>query len=268
MTQEDELLAAAATRIHLYEAIARIDEQEVKVFGRGADEPAVVESCIMNVRIVQQYIQAISSAMLDHDMLDEEVIHRLRNPIEHEVDISNPDLCLSLNLFLACSHASEATYNSACTAIRRQFPDTDMLSHYLAKKAVETISSVVSVVDDMCINSCQAFTGPLAKNTTCLICGETHYQDTPGKQPKAHQQVCTIPLGPQIQALRRSKTGALSILSRDRKIHEILEHLNASQDPLYNDIFSGSDFLNFAECVQFRPNDTTITISLDGAQLY
>jgi hypothetical protein len=150
----------------------------------------------------------------------------------------------------------------------RRFPDTDMLSHYLAKKAVETISGVVSVVDDMCINSCQAFTGPLAKNTTCSECGEARHQDAPGKQPKPRQQVCTIPLGPQIQALRRSKTGALSMLFRDRKIREIMERLNASEDPLYDDIFSGSDFLNFAERVQLGPNDTTITFSLDGTQLY
>ena len=58
------------------------------------------------------------------------------------------------------------------------------------------------------------------------------------------------------------------MLFRDRKTREILECLNASEDPLYNDIFSGSDFLNFAECVQLGPNDTTITFSLDGAQLY
>jgi hypothetical protein len=118
MTREDELLGAAAAQIHLYEAIARIDRQGVEIFGRGAnEEPAVVESRIENVRIVQQYIQAISSATLDHDTLNEDVVHRLRNPIEHEVDISDPDLRLSLDLFLACSHASEATYNSACTAV-------------------------------------------------------------------------------------------------------------------------------------------------------
>jgi hypothetical protein len=266
MTQEDELLATATSQIHLYEAIVRIEEQEVEVFGRGADEePAVFESRIENVRIVQQYIQAISSATLEHDTLNREVIYRLRNPIKHEVDISDPDLRLSLDLFLACSHALEATYNSACTAIRRRFPDTDMLSHHLAKKAVETISSVVSVVDDMCINSCQAFTGPLANNTTCSECGEACYHESPGK---SRQQVCTIPLGPQIQALRRSKTGALSMHFRDRKTREILERLDAGKDPLYDDIFSGSDFLDFAERVQLGPNDTTLTFSLDGAQLY
>jgi hypothetical protein len=50
--QEDELLAGAAAQIHLYEAIASIEEQEVEIFGRGVDEePAVVESRIENIRI-------------------------------------------------------------------------------------------------------------------------------------------------------------------------------------------------------------------------
>jgi len=39
-------------------------------------------------------------------------------------------------------------------------------------------------------------------------------------------------------------------------------------DPVYDDIFSGSKFLDFAEQVQLGPNDTTVTLSLDGVQLY
>ncbi|KIJ91550.1 hypothetical protein K443DRAFT_34680, partial [Laccaria amethystina LaAM-08-1] len=35
------------------------------------------------------------------------------------------------------------------------------------KKLVADISSVVSVRDDMCINSCHAFTGPFAQLDAC-----------------------------------------------------------------------------------------------------
>ena len=70
MTQEDELLGATASQIHLYEAVARIDRQEVEIFGRGAnEEPAVVESRIENVRIVQQYIQAAMPTMAENCMV-------------------------------------------------------------------------------------------------------------------------------------------------------------------------------------------------------
>jgi len=283
-TEEEEievrLLAAMATR---FAAVVQVEEEDVEAFGN-ADENAleggadgdplvnehVVESHIENVRIVQQYIQEISSATFDNGNLDEDVVERLRNPLEGEVDLSDPDIRLSLDIFLSCSHASEATYISICDAIRRRFPDTQILSHHLAKKTLERLTGVVSVLDDMCVNSCHAFTGPLKDCITCSECGEARYHDAaPGQQPKARQQVCTIPLGPQIQALRRSKTGAIAMRYRDRKTQEILE--DNDQDPIYDDIFSGSTFLaflDFAERVQLGPHDTTVTFSLDGAQLY
>ena len=270
LEQEDELLAEMATRMHLQAAMALIDEDEVDVFGGSVDKaPLVAESQIDNVRIAQQYIHEISTATYDNGGLDEDVVERLRNPLEHEVDLSDPDVRLSLDIFLACAQSSEATYNSICDAIRQRFPNVEVLSHYLVKKALETLTGVVSVVDDMCINSCHAFTGPFANHTTCSECGEARYNDgMPGLRPKARQQVCTIPLGPQIQALRRSRNGAIAMHYRERKTQEILEHLDGDQDPIYDDIFSGSNFLDFAECVQIGPNDTTVTFSLDGAQLY
>ena len=133
--------------------IHQICEEDAEVFGGSADEdPSIVESRIENVRLAQQYIQRISSATLDDGTLDEDIIHRLRHPIEGEVDISDPDTHLSLDIFFACSHASEETYNSICNAIKWRFPSTDILSQYQTKKLIETISGVVSVVNDMCIN--------------------------------------------------------------------------------------------------------------------
>ena len=55
---------------------------------------------------------------------------------------------------------------------------------------------------------------------------------------------------------------------REHKTQEILERLDSGQVPIYDDIFSGTTFLNFADHVQLRPHDTTVTFSLDGAQLY
>ncbi|KAF8165806.1 hypothetical protein B0H34DRAFT_856073 [Crassisporium funariophilum] len=50
--------------------------------------------------MAQQFIQLISSATLDKDKLEPSTLHRLQNPKTEPVDISDPDMCLSLNLSL------------------------------------------------------------------------------------------------------------------------------------------------------------------------
>jgi hypothetical protein len=132
-------------------------------------------SRIENIAISQQLIHEIQSATLDKDKLDEDPLHRLQNPDTELVDISNPDIRLSLDLLMACSNASEATYNGVRKAIILRFPDINILSYYLAKKRVSEISGVESVFDDMCINSCMAFVGPWAGLQECPECSEPRY---------------------------------------------------------------------------------------------
>jgi len=76
---------------------------------------------------------------------------------------------------MSCINASEATYNSVRESIIQCFPDTEIHSHHLAKKLVSDISGVVSVADDMCINSCHAFTGPFTDLYAWSICFEPRY---------------------------------------------------------------------------------------------
>lgn len=103
------------------------------------------------------------------------------------------------------TNASEETYNACRNAILCRYPDSGVLSYYAVKKLVAEITGVVAVYDDMCINSCHAFTGPFAHLESCIICGEARYDATQlaatgRKAPR--QQFCTILLGPQLQALR------------------------------------------------------------------
>src|SRR5258708_20672644 len=105
-------------------------------------------------------------------------------------------------------------------AILRGFSGTDVLLYYLIKNLAAKATGVVSVLDDMCINSCQAFTGPLADRTTCSECGEKRYMEI-GKGLQSRQQASTIPLGPQIQALRRSQNNALAMRYQDQKPKDI-----------------------------------------------
>ena len=231
-------------------------------------------SRIEHVRTAQEFIAQISRATYRDCKLDESTIDRLKNPLEDLVDISNPNIRLSLDLFLSCENASEETYNSVRQSILTRFPDTDVLSYYLVKKCVADITGVYAISDDMCINSCHAFTGPLSDLNNCKICNEPRFEPKEfarsGKKiPR--KQACTIPLGPQIQALRRSMEGAEAMRYRDRKTTEVIEAFNAAQSSdelIFDDIFCSQDFQDLAENLSLTEDDTTVILSIDGAQLY
>src|SRR6266850_406546 len=94
------------------------------------------------------------------------------------------------------------------------YPSTNILSYYSVKKLVLEITGIIAVYSDMCINACHAFTGPFSQCNSCTICGESRYNmvqlaSTDKKVPC--QQFCTILLGPQLQALHRSHTGATNM---------------------------------------------------------
>jgi hypothetical protein len=86
-------------------------------------------SRIEYVRTAQEFIAEISRATYRNSKLDdsESTIDCLENPLEDLVDISDPDIRLSLDLFISCGNASEETYNSVRRSILTRFPNTDVL---------------------------------------------------------------------------------------------------------------------------------------------
>jgi len=153
LDEDDDVLARdIAGQLQLRAMIAETNAQSIEVFTGCIEDTPVVKSHIENVRLTQQFIQEISTATLDNGKLDEDVVWRLRNPVEGSVDITNPDIRLSLDLFIGCKHTSEATYHAVWDAILQHFPDSNVLSYHLVKKLVAEYSGVVSVLDDMCIN--------------------------------------------------------------------------------------------------------------------
>lgn len=242
------------------------------------DTEPLIHSRIEHIRISQQFIEEISNATLDNGKLDKDALARLRNPDQGPVDISDPDTRLSLDLFMACDNASRKTFTDVRESVLRRFPDLadNLLTYDRVKRLVAKISGVVSVPDDMCINSCHAFTGPFAKRDTCYYCSEPRYNpivfEKTGKQVP-RKEACTIPLGLQVQALRRSEKGSLASLYREVKMREVLEIRKAIEDGedieiIYDDIFCGEDILDLAEALQLTGDDTTVIFSFDGAQLY
>lgn len=255
-----------------------LDQPEQPSLSR-ADEDAdelPATSRIDSIKVAQDFIKEVQAATLDNGNLDEDLIHRLRNPHEQPADISDPNVRLSLDLFLAVTNASEETYKACHDAILRWYPDSDVLSYYAVKKLVAEISGVAAVYDDMCVNSCHAFTGPFSQLQSCSVCGEARYDPSElaltGRKV-SRQQFGTILLGPQLQALRRSHVGALKMSYLDQKMREVEEMLDNLQtengtDIIYDDILCGSEMQDLAERINITAHDTVISSSLDGAQLY
>jgi len=239
------------------------------------DTPANM-SRMENIKTTQEFIKDISAATFENGCLDDDVIHHLHKPSTGLIAISDPDIRLSVDLFLAVTNASEETYHACRNAILLHYPDSGILSYHAVKKLVAETMGVIAIYDNMCINSCHTFTGPFAQLRSCSICGEAQYNVTEaalsGKNV-ACQQFCTILLGPQLQALRRSQLGARDMHYLDQKMKQVAEMLDNLQaedvgDIIYDDIFSGSEIQDLAECIKITGNDTIVSLSLDRAQLY
>ena len=275
--QDAALQAELSTRARAFQALDQL-RSDLDTLETGSDEELgdTNLSRIENVKLTQEFIEDISTATFENGCLDDDIIHRLRNPCDEVTSISDPDIRLSLDLFLAVTNASEETYHACRSAILRHYPDSGVLPYHAVKGLVAETTGVVAIYDDMCINSCHAFTGPFAQLQSCSLCGEARYDVTQaaltGKNI-ARQQFCTIPLGPQLQALRRSHLGAIDMRYLDQKMKQVAEMLDNLQaedggDIIYDDIFSGSEIQDLAERIKITGDDTIVSLSLDGAQLY
>jgi hypothetical protein len=213
----------------------------------------------------------ISKAQLANDKLDNSIIERLeKSPIEGEVDISDPDTRLSIDLYFATSNASEKVYDSVRRAVMHRFPETHVESYHQVKKLVSSLTGIVEVREDMCINSCHAFTGPFEGEDVCTICGESRWDPIRlEKQGKRIPRLTfpTFPLGPILQALWRSKESAAAMLYRHQKTIATLDE-SVDSDLVYDDIFSGSQYAELIDEIDLSKNDVFVSFSIDGAQLY
>jgi len=228
-----------------------------------------------DIKLVMQYIQALESASLSDEMgLDSETIDRLQDAPQVPVDLTDPDLRLSLDLFLSVSNSSQETYISARKAILRRHPEDEILTYDQIKRRVTQLSRVVPLTFDMCISSCAAYTGPLSSFETCPKCGETRYDAAQraasgGKKLVPRQVFHTMPIGPQLQALWRNPDTAISMRYRDIRTQQILEELERSDGELhtYSDFLHGSDYLEAVAEGRIKSGDVVLMFSMDGAQL-
>ncbi|KAF6746888.1 hypothetical protein DFP72DRAFT_758559, partial [Ephemerocybe angulata] len=146
------------------------------------------------------FIAALKAASLEKSGLDQSVIDQLRQPIEAILDIDDPDdpdLRVSLEVYLATGNASEATYNKVKAAIEKRTPEVKLYTLDRLKRKIGKLTGLIPLVNDMCVNSCMAYTGPFSGAKECNYCSQDRYD----RAGKGRQQFYTIPIGPQIQAL-------------------------------------------------------------------
>ncbi|KAJ6522077.1 hypothetical protein DFH09DRAFT_1330720 [Mycena vulgaris] len=113
-------------------------------------------SLIEDINISLRFITALQAATLDssEERLDPELLDQIRNPATEILTVKDPDDRLSIDIFLAIGNASEASYTSVRAAILRRNPEYKILSYYKVKRLVSDLTGVVSLEQDMCINSC------------------------------------------------------------------------------------------------------------------
>ncbi|KAJ6611698.1 hypothetical protein B0H10DRAFT_1808959, partial [Mycena sp. CBHHK59/15] len=100
------------------------------------DSGTTPSSAIEDLQIALDFIEAIKNASLDNGDLDPETLARLRHPPEEILDLSDPALRYSLDLFLATTHASKKAYTDSRTAYLRRHPDNEVLSLTEIKRKV------------------------------------------------------------------------------------------------------------------------------------
>lgn len=185
------------------------------------------------------------------------------------MDVQDPSLRLGIDIFLAVSNSSEETYTKVRTAILRRYPDDDIPTLDQIKTHITEITGIVPLVDAMCINSCVAFTGPFKDLTSCPECGELR-DDPITKRPR--QECHTMPIAPQLQALRAGTAGAEALRYRLARTTKVMEELNqkgeGSIPDFFEDLFDGSNYIDAIHNGLIGPDDIVLMFSIDGAQLY
>jgi len=175
-------------------------------------------------------------------------------------------------MYLILTNVSQETYRQLVEAFIRCHPEAKdkLLSYDQIRRRVKNLTGIIPIYDDMCVNSCMAFTGPYKDLDTCLKCPEPHYdpillQSSGGKIKKPQKSATTIPIGPQIQALWSHRLSAEKMSYR-KQVTDTL--LGQTESPtVLNDYTEGEDYLMHV-APRLGSHDTVLMFSADGAQLY
>ncbi|OBZ71428.1 hypothetical protein A0H81_08373 [Grifola frondosa] len=207
------------------------------------------------LKIAQKFIDALKNASLDDDQLDPSVLDQLRNSVHAPLEIDDPDLRLSLDIYLAVSNASQDTYNDVRAAILRRYPDSAIFTYDQIKSRLSELSGIVSILRDMCINTCAPIQALLPILTD------------------ARSAVNTAMISRSLRDVENELLADSFIPFR--LVHSyrlyggvLLELTQNGQIPVFEDFCFGEDYIDHVEAGKICPDDMTLMLSLDGAQLY
>lgn len=224
-------------------------------------------SDIPHIQLSLEFIKLLKNAKLDsvHSGLTASQIDALRNPEPVSEQDFDANLRFSMALFLASLNASEDTYKKTCKAVHDNVNGFELLSYEKLKTRLGKLSGVYPVSNDMCVNTCMAYTGPYNKLDHCPFCHEARFVDQ-----HARRTFFTIPIGPQIQAQWCSPSGAGDMRYRARRTREVLATMRRNNGKIdeYDDFICGSDYLERVINGEINDDDTLLLFSIDGAQLY
>ena len=228
-------------------------------------------------RLTADFIKLLRSASLDDPVnglsAEPEALERLRSPPRDQpVDSIDDDTRMAIDLYLG--NPSDATYEINRAAILRRYPDSSLPSYYRTNRMVSDLTGIESIVHDMCINSCLAYTGPFADLESCPTCSESRYDQfrlevSSGRDRIPRQQFHTIPIGPQLQALYRDPESAKRAhYLREERSRILAELENCGYLETYSDVLHGSDLIGAFQDGRIGEDDIVLMFSIDGAQLY
>ncbi|KAL7279560.1 hypothetical protein ACG7TL_005959 [Trametes sanguinea] len=219
-----------------------------------------------------EFIRLLQHASLDNTGLEPELIQHIRNPTNTPFAIDDPDVLLSIKIYLGTTNASEDTYNMIREAIMDRFPGVIILTLYKVKKAVEDFTGVVGQKNDMCINSCIGYTGPYAHLERCPKCGQDRYCPVKLRAGKtvARQTFTSMLPSTQIQAFFASADVAPEMSWFFDSATHIIANTPTGASSLreFHDIASGSELLSRVADGSIKKHDAVLMFSIDGAQLY
>ena len=254
---------------HLPEPLLDLDENENE---DQADEQYLL---IADIATSQQFTHALKHATHANSGLAINAIERLRNPSTETLDVDDEDLRLSLDMFFAVSTGSEEIYRLVREGILHRYPDSKILSYAQIKVHTTRLSGVTPILNDMCRNSCHAYTGPFTDRDICAYCSEPRYDphilaQSEGIKKVPQLKFRTVPIGPFLQAQKASPQSSADLCYRKNVTKEILKEWTDNDGDLacYKDIFWGSDYLDAVEAGDITMDDMCLMFSIDSAQLY
>lgn len=228
-----------------------------------------------DLRVILDFIQMVKEATLESQFTAEELADFL-NPQEHaSTPPNNPNLLLSLRNFITLLGSSQAKYEEVRQNIKTTFPDIEMLSYYQAEKRAQSLSGIITWEHHMCVDSCLGFTGPFANMERCPNCGKHRYdqeelEGSHGERKVPRKVFTTFPPSPQLQAHWKNLEMAKKMFYRWEKTQELWQERKRSPNfpDVYDDILSGYSYLDAVDDESIGKYDTTLMLSMDGAQLY